>query len=286
MFFQLGSIVFDGVLSPNTFGIDGDEATYAEHALIGGKPRLQKTGDSLQILTFEIMFHAEYCNPDAQIKAIKAAKDAGTILSLLMGNGQYIADYVIISYPYTIDQTFADGTTIQATVTLTVKEYISYDKLELKNLEARKAAFAIGPKNPVVKLPAQPEDISKTISRNVTATTQQTTKVDGLVSDFQNNVSQQAVIAAKIKNACTAAQSNINTLNTELDSAEAVQNKFQLIRASANNVASNLTAVKNLYPFTSVSDLKTANTFLQSAVGSFQSTSAPLLENVAVRQPI
>ena len=47
---------FDGMEAQ--FGMD-----YAEHALIGGTPRLQLVGEKLDEFRVELTFHASYCDP-------------------------------------------------------------------------------------------------------------------------------------------------------------------------------------------------------------------------------
>jgi phage protein U len=286
MFFQLGNIVFTGLFSPSTFNVDGDEATYAEFELISGKSRLQKTGDTLQELSFEIKLHAEYCNPTEQINLIKEAKGAGTVLPMLMGDGRYINDYVIFSSTYTVDEAFADGTIKQATLSLTIKEYIASNKLEQQQQQARKDGFAVGVKTPAITRPPQPLGVPKIIAMEITAATQQTTKVDGLVSDYEQNTSQQNITAKWIMDACNKAQAHITEMNSNLDKANEVENKFQSIRSSGQNVFSQAEAIKNQYPFTSISDLRAANTILQAGTSSFQLASSGLLHAVAIRQPI
>lgn len=286
MFLQLGNIIFKGLLSPNSFSAEGDEATYAEYALIGGKPRMAKTGDELEVLTFEIKLHAEFCNPEEQINALKTAKVNGTILPLLMGNGKYRGDYVIISNPYTIDQALSDGTVVRATVNLTIKEYISYNKLEQKQLNQRKAAFAVGNKNPVVRVNPQPDDTTKSIARNITGTKQQVNQVNNLVNDYQNNVSNRPVIAKKIIDSCKQAQQNLSDLNDQLESARETYNTFTAIKGAAASAVTAVKGISSLFPFTSPTDLLTANSYLQSSVGTLGSVSLPLIQLVATRQPI
>lgn len=286
MFFQLGNIVFTGLLRPKSFGVEGDEATYAEHELIGSKTRLQKTGDSLQELTFEITLRAEFCNPATQLTALKTAKDAGTIMPFLWGDGRYVNDYVVTKFPYTIDETFDDGTIIQATVTLTIREYVSYNAMEQQQLGARKAAFAVGVKNPVIQRPPQPVSELKAIAQTVTAAKQQTTMIDKLTNDYKNATAGAAVVANRIKEACTKANTAFMTLNTQLDNARAVDDEFNLVRSSAGNVAASVKAVEALYPYTSVDALTKANTLLQGSVSSLDDSASGMNRLVIIRQPV
>lgn len=285
MFFQLGNIIFTGLISPHLFNIDGDEAVYAEHELIGGKPRLQKTGDTLQEISFEIRFNANFCNPTEQIAALKAAKDNGTILPFLWGDGRYVNDYVVLKFPYAIDEAFADGTIVQATGALTIKEYVAYNPMEQKLLAQRKAAFAVGNKSPVIQRSPQPVTPAKAIAQTATVAKQQASLIDKLVSNIQNNTAQAAVIGNQILESVNKANQAFSTMNTLLDAARDIDAQYNQIRSNAGNVVASLGAVKALYPFTSISKLTSANTLLQGVSGSFAESTSGLMGSVIVRQP-
>lgn len=116
MYRQLGDILFEWLKGFEAWSVEGNEASYGEHALIDGKPRLQKTGDTLQALNLTFRLHAKFCNPKRELAKLDKAKTDGEILPLLMGDGTYVSDFVIISAPYTVDHALADGTIVQATV--------------------------------------------------------------------------------------------------------------------------------------------------------------------------
>lgn len=108
----------------------GNEASYREHALIDGKARLQKTGETPLELDLTFRLHAKFCNPQQKLSKFDKCKTDGEILSLLMGDGICLSDSVIISAPYTVDHGLSDGTIVQATVALSLKEFIPYSKDE------------------------------------------------------------------------------------------------------------------------------------------------------------
>jgi hypothetical protein len=288
MFCQLGNIVFQGLFGPSVWNYEGDEATYAMHELIGGKTRLNKTGDELQKLTFEIKLRVDFCNPALVLANIKTAKEAGTIMPLLLGNGKYVNDFVILSFPYEITQAFGDGTIAEAKVTLTILEYVSYNKQEQAALAARKAAFAVGNINPVIQRPPQPVSAIKGIAQSITAATQQTSKIDKLISDFKNN--PVIVTANKIKESCDKAIDNLNDVQDKFDAAandaHNIETKFIAIKTNAVTVAHNVAMMKALFPTPSINDLQNANLLLQASTNTFKSSSSGLMEKVAVRQAV
>lgn len=284
MYCQLGDIVFEGLKGFEAWSVDGNEASYGEHALIDGKPRLQKTGDTLQELTLTFRLHAKFCNPQQELSKLDKSKTDGEILPLLMGDGTYVSDYVIIAAPYTVDYALADGTIVQATVTLSLKEFVPYSKEEQQQQAARKNAFATGDKQPVVSRPPQPPTETAMAAKNVTETAQQANEIDGLVSEYENNASSQATIEQKIKNACDKGNKAINSLNDKLDDLQSLQDIYTGLQGAAQNVSGRFNSIKALFPVSNIQDLKDANTYLQAAMRSMHGASIPLFNNVITRR--
>lgn len=284
MFAQLGSIIFEGVFSPSTFDVDGDEAIYGEFPLLNNKPRLQKTGDSLQEFNLEIKFHAEFCNPAEQVEMLRTAKVAGEILPLLLGNGKYVADYVIVTMPYHINETFSDGTAKQITISLQLKEYIAYNKLEQKEQDARRKAFAVGDKKPIISRPPQPVNEDNAIARNITESKQQAKLVDDSIGDFLNNFSNRGISAKSIQNACKNGVEAISRVNKQLDDAKELKNKVTGLKSIALSVKDAFNSVKDLYPFPNINDLRTSGTYLQGVMRTFNRTATPLFQSIIVRK--
>lgn len=284
MYCQLGDIVFEGLKGFEAWSVDGNEAAYGEHALIDGKPRLQKTGDTLQELNLTFRLHATFCNPRQELSKLEKVKTDGEILPLLMGDGNYIADYVIIALPYTVDHALADGTIVQATVTLSLKEFVPYSKEEQQQQEARKNAFATGDKKPVVSRPPQPPTETAKAAKNVTETAQQAGEIDRLSGEYENNVSSRATIEQKIKNACDKGNKAINDLNDKLDNVEDLQGIYTALQAAALSVSGRFNSIKALFPISNIQDLKDGNTYLQAAMRSMHNASIPLFNNVITRR--
>lgn len=157
MLFQLGDRKFEGLFAPGSWSTTGSEAQYAEHQLINGKARLHKTGDALERVSLTLRLRAEFCNPTNELKQLEEWQSAGAILPLVLGNGQYIKDYVIQSLPRNNLMFLGDGTLVDTDLTITLIEYVSYSKEEQQALEARKNAFAVGDKQTIQELPPQPK---------------------------------------------------------------------------------------------------------------------------------
>jgi len=122
MFAVLGEIEFQVLSSPHSFE-RRKPVDYAEHKIVEGKPRLQATGDGLEILTFEMLFHASFVNPDDQLAALEAAAGDHRARALVFGNGVHRGYFVISEISETAIASAADGTRIAARATVTLKEW-------------------------------------------------------------------------------------------------------------------------------------------------------------------
>lgn len=122
MYATLGEIEFDLI----TY-FDGLEAKfgsdYAEHALIGRKPRLQFVGDKLDELSIDLIFHASYCNPEAELARLLRAKSAHDALAFVLGNGDYKGRFVITDLQFTGRHTDRTGSLLSAEAQLSLKEF-------------------------------------------------------------------------------------------------------------------------------------------------------------------
>ena len=99
-------------------------ADYAELAVMGGKPRLQFVGDKLDEYTWQIVLHAGFCNPVAEVAKLEGAVRAHTGMPLVFANGDMKGWFVPVEVSQTYRATSADGTPIWLEATLTLKEHV------------------------------------------------------------------------------------------------------------------------------------------------------------------
>lgn len=147
MYAQLGNIIFTPVKGFTEVSFTS-ETNLVEHALIDGKPKLQRVGENLENLDVSILFDIAFCNPQAEIDALKSSRQAGEVMPLIMGNGRFVGNYVI----RTVDQTNAneapDGTLLQAEVSLTLIEYANEALPQASTSSALSQAFATAVNTP------------------------------------------------------------------------------------------------------------------------------------------
>ncbi|MEX3690084.1 phage tail protein [Paraburkholderia sp. BR14263] len=99
-------------------------AEYAEHKLIDGKPRLQSTGDKLDEITWNVVFHAGFCDPEAELQKLRKLIASHTAAPLHFANGDYKGTFVATDCTVTTRQTMRDGTLVWLEGTVSLKEYV------------------------------------------------------------------------------------------------------------------------------------------------------------------
>lgn len=111
MFAELGPIRFEVVGSPE--GIDSERRYgYAQQPVIGAQPRLQWTGDDLERLSFELLLHVSFTNPELQAAALRAAAQTHQAMPLVLGNGVFRGFFVIETITTRAAQLDAGGSAI------------------------------------------------------------------------------------------------------------------------------------------------------------------------------
>ena len=189
MFAILGEVEFDLI----TY-FDGLEtrfgAEYAEHALIARKPRLQFVGDKLDEVKIDLVFHASYCDPEAELVRLRNALASHEALSLVLGNGDYKGRFVITGLTGTARHTDTAGTLLAVEASVDLREFTGDP--------AQPSAPAVRPAGSTPQVPAKgslvaalPADVPPTPS---SALAQAVTAAKGALSTAGNVLSAVATV--------------------------------------------------------------------------------------------
>lgn len=280
MYIQLGNFIFDQSFSPESIN-HTDESSFAEHALIGIKPRLQPTGNNLEEFDFSIKLRAEIVNITETLLALKKAKDTAEILPFLYGYGAYMGDFVITKIDRSIIYTLDDGTPVEVSVSISIKEYAVADKLQQQQNAARKAAFAVGDKQPVALPPIPKYSPVQIASKDLSSTYSHAAITDNNIRSYENNVSQRQNLADKIQTSLTSMDKSLDKVQDKISSLS--------VLTTVASIAANIATVKNAianfsFPVLSISQLTANNTNLQAAIrslksGSFEITNLTITRN-------
>lgn len=142
-------------------------ANYAEHAHILGKPQLQFTGQALDDLSWSLVFHAGFCNPEIELLKLRDAVAKHEVLPLVFANGDYKGKFVVTSVEVTTRQTLADGTVISLEASVALREYAEPKFVSAVKPKNKAIATKIGNKKPAktVKRKPKPRPIDSNICR-------------------------------------------------------------------------------------------------------------------------
>lgn len=152
MYHQLGNITFEGLKGFSALG-SREAPSLAQHAVIDGKPKLQRTGDTLDEYRIAIMFHSRFCNPETEVGKLKSAMRSGEILPLIVGTGETLGNFVISEIEQDVQHTTKEGAIIMTRLNVSLLESAGSDPLSTAMAAAKSSAFANAGNNPVSILP-------------------------------------------------------------------------------------------------------------------------------------
>lgn len=277
MFGTFGSIIFETLTAPQELALK-QETEFAEHGRVGLKPRLQRTGEKLDEVTMQMHFHASFCNPDEQIAALNKMRKAARAEALVLGSGVVLGTFVIVSINKTVATAFSDGTTMQCTVDLLLREYVTTSTIQDKKKAAVASAFAVNADAPLPSVPTRSlaGNPAALIMANIQdaqlAAAQSTTAVE----KAQSNPDYFAQASGAISRATEAVYSSINKAEAVLSTSEALQAQALALPGAFDNAKNAALALASLMPITSIEDARLANAEMLSGMRSVRKASAPV----------
>lgn len=282
MLFQLGTKEYSGLFAPDSWSHSGNEANLAQYDLIGTKPRLQNTGETLDELSLSMQLRAEYCTINEELETLETWKKNGEILPLLLGNGEYKNDYVIKSIGKTIVQTFADGTPIEVQITLSLLEAITPENAAEKT--ARKNAKAVGDKKQIAKIPKQPKTPEAEAHKVLMDAQIKAWEVANLAEktkEAQNPLTFMDKVKKEVKNA----QEKMDKAKGYINEAQQQINNATGIISSINQAKDNLTEIGSLMqPPLSLYNLNASILNLQSGLRGIDTNARVFTKDVILRK--
>lgn len=139
----LGEITLAGQMQPASFETTS-EANWAEHAKLQGKPSLQRVGSKADTLSLTFHVHAQFQQPEQFLQRLADLKEAGAVLPLSNDAGDALGDWVIQSVATTRQRALPDGSIIEATVSVSLLEWVTVDGVSERKYAARRQGFAVG----------------------------------------------------------------------------------------------------------------------------------------------
>lgn len=283
MFAQLGNLIFENLNSFSDFSQAGS-ALYAEHALIDGKPILQRTGSSLNEINLSIRFHALFCNPKDQLDSLKAFRNDGEILPLLWGNGNVEGDFVITEINETIENCDPTGTVISYLVNFILKEYVTPDRLQQEQASNIKKATAVGDIKPVAKSKTNPSTCPQIISKIVNSVSNHSAAINKFFTD------KSGPQTPADKGATKGHLSVINKLCTDLQQRnsdpKSCVTKYPDVNINATESKKHSDAFASFVDDPNTAILFNLNNNLQASVTKLKASARPLITQNITRKNV
>lgn len=240
---QLGSIQLRGLQGLQEF-LPKRAASYAEHALLDGKPRLQNTGNALDEYQLTVFVHAQYGDPKALFQQLDTARMDGEVLPFIDSTGEYLGDFVITNIDPEVIQVDGLGNWVAANIPFLIREYVTPDRVSAKSADAKRSAFARSENSPLEAPPVfavleGPQQIEASLRETV----YNSSKIDSELTSAEGNVSQRALMLARAKRTIGDIRAGLNTAQSALNKAESIYSRTVSLRRS---VASSLAAADRL----------------------------------------
>jgi phage protein U len=289
MYAQLGTIIFEGLNGFDTFDRTR-ETDYAEHALIDGKPRVQRIGEKLETIAITLSLHASFCNPQEQINAFDAYRANGDVLPLLNGSGDYLGQYILKRVTESAQHLTPDGRTFWSKVTLDLAEYNDAGGLlNSANAKARALATtslgdvpaAIAPLSPVTVTLATP---AAAIVLSVQAATAEGNQVDADLKRAAVNSTAAESLYTRTSARLRAMDSKLATANANITKTQNSQTEFAYLKDSLTNAKEKAAILKGYIDARNSNQIAEANQQLQNELRRMNTASAPLATKVALRK--
>jgi phage protein U len=236
MFSQLGTIIFNALLSPTAMAVNS-ETNLAEHPLIENRPTLQRVGEKLKVINMGMFFDQSFCDPTEQLSALEASRFSSEIMPLIMGDGSYIGEFVIKKITATTIASAPNGAVQQMDVQVELTEFYDPDREQTQQVSAISSGFAMAQNEPAtstpVLVPIQPEliAVSGLVSSNAFATTSVS-----LMDTLKQNASLYRSKADAILQNMLKCGDGLNEVLDIIDSDPASQ-VYQITRDLASSIA-------------------------------------------------
>lgn len=119
----LGHIAFDLLNAPTALD-ERRSATFAEHEVLSGKPRLQAMGVNLTEITLNLSLHHQLGAVESRYQALIAAKESQQALALVLGFSKFKGHFVITDLSSQALFTDERGNALARDISVTLREFV------------------------------------------------------------------------------------------------------------------------------------------------------------------
>lgn len=263
---------------------DTRAASYAEHPLLDGKSRLQRTGDELQRVSFSMTLHESFSDPRAQFQAMEAYRQNGEVLPLVDGLGQYIADFVIEALDYEVIQTGPTGSWVAVTLNVNLVEYYVPNRLNSKATQARRTAFARAENSPLAVQSLTPRLAgTQLVDERIQALNTDALKLDSEVSGL-TNASRQATTLERAKKTVERIRAGIERVEQAVDRAKDTYNLYQTMSTRLNETKTAAEKLRNTMKTGTLDEVAQDSRSFRFSMQALNASSTPNLTTNILRK--
>jgi phage protein U len=229
MFAQLGDHVFQGLNAPHSWS-EASAARYGKISLVNGKDILQFTGEDLSNIDLSIRYSIEFCDPSAEIAALKKSMKRAEILPFISGEGAVFGNFVISGIDITNEMFSPTGLLEAAAVSLKLVEY-AYGKKVKVNKKTNAAAAPVV----TVASPVESEVTGEALVSADPVAEPPTPPVESPAAEIAKDLSKAEKMVQKIKKTAADVKKGITT----------AKQAVRAVRKLANDVKQVYTSVKS-----------------------------------------
>lgn len=242
MFAQLGDHIFQGLKTPLSFS-ENEAVNYGQISRVNDKPAIQPTGVELKEIRLSIVYSVDFCEPEAEIAALKKSMRDFEVLTYVTGEGQIVGKFVITSIDTTTQRCSPTGRVEIASVNISL--------LESPGEEAPEpVGQALTSQKPTTEPPAEPvpspaADVTKDITEantKVNVIKQTVAKVKGKTTKLKRGVRE-------VRQLATDAQALYSSAKTKVEATKKIVERASHLPTSlgeAMSYAENLANIDNV----------------------------------------
>lgn len=284
MYAQLGTIRFEGLNGFSTLE-ESFAVNYAQHERINNKPRLEAVGDVLDTISFDMYLHSTFVDPEASIEVIRTAMINREILTLILGSGKVVGNFVIPSFTKSTEFTDPNGNIISATLSIELLESATDDPLASAKNSALNSSFATSNRNANVRtvLPAKKSDASL-ITSSISEMEVSDTNVNENVKQVEINPATTQYNSNKIDLNLDSILSSLNTSQNLLADAQDFQDLAPNLQTAFNGIYTAVQNMKAVLPITDISSFQILNRQLSGSIVSAKSSAIGITNQAIIRR--
>ena len=270
MYAQLGNIRFE-----NSRGFTSLEESfavnYAQHDRIKGKPRLERVGDALDTISFEMYLHSQFTDPEADIDALRTSMQTGEILTLILGTGKVVGNFVIPSFSKSTEFTDPTGNLIAVSLSVELMEAFSEDPLRESGNQAKAKAFATKSRNSDIRsvLPAKLSPAT-VVTADVAKIETSGIVVRQYADAAEKNPATFQYYSGKVNETLEEIESKITSVQSALDASQGLSNGAPLLPSALQGVYTSVQNIKGILPISDINSFKILTQQLQTAIAGAQ----------------